>query len=389
MPPAGFRQETGGSEGFRVWPAESVPMNEDLFAPLSIRGTTVRNRVMVSPMCQYSCDADGLATDWHEVHLGSRATGGAGVVMTEATAVEPRGRISPNDLGIWSDAHADALAPVAEFVAERGATPAIQLAHAGRKASKTPPWEGSRPLQPDDGGWETLAPSAEPYPFEDDAPPETRDMTLDDIENVLADFVAAAERARDAGFEIAEVHAAHGYLLHEFCSPVTNHRDDEYGGDFESRTRLVREVTAAVREVWPDDRPLFVRVSATDWLSDRESWTVEDTVELAPLLAEAGADLIDVSAGGIHPDQRVPDSGPNYQVPYAERVGANTDALVGAVGGISEPKQADALVRNGRADLAIVGREHLRDPYFTLHAAEELDAGDRVEWPIQYRRAVE
>ncbi|USZ68405.1 NADH:flavin oxidoreductase/NADH oxidase [Halorussus salilacus] len=363
-------------------------MNDDLFTPLSIRGTTIRNRVMVSPMCQYSCEDDGLATDWHEVHLGSRATGGAGIVMAEATAVEPRGRISPNDLGIWSDDHAEALAPVAEFVADRGATPAIQLAHAGRKASKTRPWEGSEPLQPDEGGWETLAPSAIPYPYDDD-PPETREMDRDDIAAFVDDFRTAAERALDAGFEIAEVHAAHGYLLHEFLSPVTNRREDAYGGDFEGRTRLAREVTAAVREVWPDDLPVFVRVSASDWLDDRESWTVEDTARLAPLLADAGADLIDVSSGGIHPDQEIPSAGPNYQVPYAERVGENTDALVGAVGGITEPAQADALIRNGRADLAIVGREHLRDPYFALHAAEALGALDRVDVPVQYRRAFE
>jgi 2,4-dienoyl-CoA reductase-like NADH-dependent reductase (Old Yellow Enzyme family) len=362
-------------------------MSDDLFSPLEIRGTKVRNRVMVSPMCQYSCDRDGLATDWHRVHLGSRATGGAGVVMTEATAVEPRSRISPNDLGIWSDDHADALAPVAEFIAERGATSAIQLAHAGRKASKTPPWDGSEPLQPDEGGWQTVAPSAIPYPYEDE-PPVTRKLDAEDIEAVKDAFVAGAERARDAGFDIAEVHAAHGYLLHEFLSPVTNRREDAYGGDFEGRTRLVREIVAAVREVWPDDRPVFVRVSATDWLPDRESWTVEDTARLAPLLADAGADLVDVSAGGIHPDQQIPSSGPNYQVPYAERVDEATDALVGAVGGISDPAQADALIRNDRADFAIVGREHLRDPYFTLHAAEELGAEDRVEWPVQYRRAV-
>jgi len=360
-------------------------MADDLFTPLSIRETTVRNRVMVSPMCQYSCDTDGLAHDWHEVHLGSRATGGAGVVMTEATAVEPRGRITPNDLGIWSDDHAEALAPIADFVADRGATSAIQLAHAGRKASKTRPWEGSEPLTPEEGGWETLAPSATPYPYEDGRA-ETRKMDRDDIDGLVEDFAAAAERALAAGFDVAEVHAAHGYLLHEFLSPVTNDRDDEYGGDFEGRTRLLREVTAAVRDVWPDDQPVFVRVSASDWLPDRESWTVEDTAELGPLLAEAGADLIDVSSGGVHPDQQIPQTGPNYQVRYAERVAANTDALVGAVGGITEPAQADALIRNGRADLAIVGREHLRDPYFALHAAEELDATDRVDVPVQYRR---
>lgn len=360
----------------------------DLFSPLEIRDTELRNRVMVSPMCQYSCDTDGLATDWHEVHLGSRAVGGAGVVMAEATAVEPRGRISPSDLGLWSDDHADALAPVAEFVADHGATPAIQLAHAGRKASKTRPADGSRPLQPDEGGWETVAPSAEPYPY-DGQPPATRRLTEGDIADVKDAFVAAAERAREAGFEIAEVHAAHGYLLHEFLSPVTNRREDAYGGDFEGRTRLVREITAAVRDVWPDDEPVFVRVSASDWLPNRESWTVEDTARLAPLLAEAGADLIDVSSGGIHPDQRIPSTGPNYQVPYAERVAENTDALVGAVGGITEPAQADALIRNDRADLAIVGREHLRDPYFALHAAQELDAVDRADVPVQYRRVFE
>ncbi|WP_134670648.1 NADH:flavin oxidoreductase/NADH oxidase [Halorussus marinus] len=360
-------------------------MTDDLFAPLTIRETTVRNRVMVSPMCQYSCDTDGLATDWHEVHLGSRATGGAGIVMTEATAVEPRGRITPNDLGIWSDEHAEALAPITDFIADRGATSAIQLAHAGRKASKTRPWDGSDPLSPDGGGWETLAPSATPYPYEEGRA-ETRKMDRDDVDGLVEDFAVAAERALDAGFDVAEVHAAHGYLLHEFLSPVTNDRDDEYGGDFEGRTRLLREVTAAVREVWPDDRPVFVRVSASDWLPDRESWTVEDTARLGPLLAEAGADLIDVSSGGVHPDQQIPQTGPNYQVRYAERVAENTDALVGAVGGITEPAQADALIRNGRADLAIVGREHLRDPYFALHAAEALGATDRVEVPVQYRR---
>ncbi|WP_121822350.1 NADH:flavin oxidoreductase/NADH oxidase [Halostella salina] len=361
-------------------------MTDDLFTPLSLRGTEIRNRVMVSPMCQYSCDDDGLATDWHRVHLGSRAVGGAGVVMAEATAVEARGRISPNDLGIWSDEHGDALAPTAEFVSEHGAVPAIQLAHAGRKGSKTRAWEGSHPLGPDDGGWETVAPSDAPYPYEDDDPPATRRMDQDDIEDVIDAFEAGAERALTAGFEVAEVHAAHGYLLHQFLSPVTNRREDDYGGSFADRARLVREVTRRVRDVWPDEKSVFVRLSATDWLPDRESWTVDDTAHLAGLLADDGADLIDVSAGGIHPDQQVPDGGPNYQVPYAERVGEATDAAVGAVGGITAAEQADAVVRNGRADLAIVGREHLRDPYFTLHAAEELDALDRVDMPVQYRR---
>ncbi|MFT4890216.1 MAG: 2,4-dienoyl-CoA reductase-like NADH-dependent reductase (Old Yellow Enzyme family) [Halobacteriales archaeon] len=362
-------------------------MTSDLFSALEIRDATVRNRVMVSPMCQYSCDRDGLATDWHRVHLGSRATGGAGIVMAEATAVQPEGRITPHDLGLWSDDHAGALAPIAEFVSDRGAIPAIQLAHAGRKASKTRPWEGSEYLQPEAGGWEVLAPSAEPYPS-DSGTAEVRAMTGDEIDRLIEAFADAAERAVEAGFEVVEVHAAHGYLLHQFLSPVTNHREDAYGGDFEGRTRLVREVVGAVRERIPDGMPVFVRVSATDWLPDRESWTVEDTVRLTDDLSD-DVDLIDVSAGGIHPDQEVPDAGPGYLVPYAERVqGAVDDVLVGAVGGITAPEQADELIRNGRADLAIVGREHLRDPYFILHAAEALDATDRVEWPVQYRRAV-
>ena len=363
-------------------------MTADVFSAFDVRGTTIRNRLMVSPMCQYSCeDRDGLATEWHRTHLGSRAVGGAGVVMTEATAVEPRGRISPEDLGIWSDEHRDALAPVAEFVHSQGATPAIQLAHAGRKASKTRPWEGSEPLQPDEGGWTVVAPSDEPYPY-DDEPPVTEKLDRDGIEAVVESFREGARRAREAGFEIAEVHAAHGYLLHEFLSPVSNHRDDEYGGSFEDRTRLVREVTEAVRGEWDDDAPVFVRVSATDWLDDRESWDIEQSVRLADQLYEAGADLVDVSSGGVHPDQKIDWVGPNYQVRFAERIRdeRETPVKVGAVGGIQTGEQAQALVRNGRADLAIVGREFLRDPYFPLHAAHDLGREDAVDVPPQYRR---
>ncbi|MDG5778091.1 NADH:flavin oxidoreductase/NADH oxidase [Haloarculaceae archaeon H-GB1-1] len=366
-------------------------MTDDLFTPLRLSGTELPNRVMVSPMCQYSCeDRDGLATDWHHTHLTSRAVGGAGVVMTEATAVSPEGRISPHDLGIWSDEHADALSEITAFVREQGSVPAIQLAHAGRKASKTRPWEGSEPLQPDAGGWEVLAPSDRPYPYETD-PPQTRAMDEADIEAVVEDFAAAAARADDAGFEVAEIHAAHGYLLHEFLSPVTNDREDAYGGDFDSRSRLLLEIVDAVSEVWPAEKPIFVRISVTDWLPDRDSWTVEQSIRLAERLAERGVDLVDVSAGGVHPDQQVPDAGPGYQVGYARRLTEETDAdiAVGAVGGITTPEQADALVRNERADLAIVGREHLRDPYFTLHAAQRLDAVDDVEVPRQYRRAFE
>ncbi|MFC7077272.1 NADH:flavin oxidoreductase/NADH oxidase [Haloarcula halophila] len=361
-----------------------------LFSPLELRETTVPNRVMVSPMCQYSCDdRDGLATDWHRVHLGSRAVGGAGLVMTEATAVEPRGRISPEDLGIWSDDHRAALEPITEFVSAQGSVPAIQLAHAGRKASTSRPWEGHEPVAPEDGGWDVVGPSGEPWPYDGEAP-RTEQLDQQGIERVIDSFRSGAERALAAGFEVAEVHAAHGYLLHEFLSPVTNHREDDYGGDFDDRTRLTREVTAAVREVWPDDKPVFVRISATDWLPDWDAWTVEDSVRLADQLADVGANLIDVSGGGIHPQSRPESAGPNYQLRYAERIRAETDSdiAVGAVGGITTPEQAEAVIANERADLAIVGREHLRDPYFALHAADALDATDEIEGPPQYRRAI-
>ncbi len=357
----------------------------DLFTSLSLRELDVSNRIAVSPMCQYSCGPDGLATEWHRVHLGSRAVGGAGLVMTEATAVSPEGRITPHDLGIWSDEHAEALAPIAGFISDQGGVPGIQLAHAGHKASKTRPWEGNVPIQPEEGGWEVLSPSPEAYPpFDGDRPP-MREADHDDIQTVIDDYRAAAQRALDAGFEIAEVHAAHGYLLHEFLSPVTNDRDDEYGGSFENRSRLVREVTAAVREVWPDEQPLFVRISGTDWLDDRASWDLDSSIRLAEELADLGVDLVDVSSGGLHPEQEPP-AGPNFQVPLAEAIRDRTPVAVGAVGGITEPEQADALLRNERADLVLVGREFLRDPYFGLRASDTLD-GDR-EWPIQYRRAV-
>ena len=362
-------------------------MPDSLFDPFQVRDTTIPNRVMMSPMCQY-CVEDGLATDWHRVHLGTRAVGGVGLVMAEATAVEPRGRITPHDLGIWSDDHAEALEPVTAFVRDQGSVPGIQLAHAGRKASRRPPRHDREPLSPADGGWETIAPAATPYPDPDpDSDPDlvvTRRMDRDDISDVIEAFTAAAERAREVGFEVVELHAAHGYLLHQFLSPVTNDRDDGYGGNFENRTRLVREVTAGVRDVWPDDRPVLVRISATDWLPDRDSWTLGDSVRLASDLAAVGADLIDVSAGGIHPDQRISESGPGYQVPYAERVRDEGGVPVATVGKITEPTHADAIVRNGRADLVAVGRELLRNPYWALEAAHELGAD--VRWPTQYHR---
>ncbi|MES3517512.1 MAG: NADH:flavin oxidoreductase/NADH oxidase [Natronomonas sp.] len=353
----------------------------DLFTPFECRGVTARNRIVVSPMCQYSCeDGDGLATEWHRVHLGSRAVGGAGIVSTEATAVTPRGRISPQDLGIWSDDHAAALEPIVEFIDAQGATSMIQLAHAGRKGSTRRPSDGGGPIHGDDG-WTPVGPTAEPWPADEPLSVERLDET--GIEQIVDAFADAAVRAVDVGFDIVELHAAHGYLLHEFLSPATNTRSDAYGGDFESRTRLLREVTEAVRESIPESTPVFVRVSATDWLPDRDSWTVEDSRRLAGDLEPLGVDLIDVSSGGLHPDQQIPDTGAHYQVPYAETVG-ESGVPVGAVGKITTPEGADEIVRNGRADLAIVGREHLRDPYFGIRAAEEL--GHDAPIPRQYTR---
>ncbi len=332
-------------------------------------------------MCQYSCeDEDGLATDWHLVHLGSRASGGAGIVMTEATAVTPRGRISPQDLGIWSDQHAEALRPITEYIESQGATSGIQLAHAGRKGSTYRPSEGGGPVH-DGSGWTPVGPTADPWPA--DEPLSVERLDADGIDRVTEAFVDAARRAVDVGFDVLEIHAAHGYLLHEFLSPVTNTREDEYGGSFENRTRLLREIVTEVREAVPEGTPVFVRISATDWLPGRESWAVEDSARLAGELGPLGVDLVDVSSGGIHPDQQLPDAGPHYQVPYAERV-AESGTPVGAVGKITTPEGADEVVRNGRADLAIVGREHLRDPYFAIRAAEEL--GHDAPVPRQYTR---
>lgn len=368
--------------------AQAMDMT-DLFAGLSLGEYTARNRVMVAPMCQYSCANDGLPTDWHLVHLGSRAVGGAGIVMSEAAAVEPRGRITPRDLGIWSDKHAAALAPIAEFIADHGALPGVQLAHAGRKASHARPADGSDPLASEDAGWVTVGPTDRPYPH-DGEPPATRRLSTEEVAAVVKSFRDAAARAADAGFQVAEIHAAHGYLIHQFLSPVTNERTDRYGGGFEGRTRFLREITRAVRSVWPAEAPVFVRLSATDWLPDRDAWTLDQTTRLAPQLLADGAALIDVSAGGIHPEQQIPATGPNYLIPYAEAVteAVGEAGLVGGVGKITTGEQADALVRNGRIDLAILGREHLRDPYFTLHAATDLGREDGVEWPLQYQRAV-
>ncbi len=349
-----------------------------LFSPLTIRGVTLRNRIGVSPMCQYSCTG-GLATDWHLVHLGSRAVGGAGLVMTEATAVEARGRISAADLGIWDDSHISVLGRIAEFVKANGAVAGIQLAHAGRKASTAPPWLGGHPVEPADGGWEVVAPSAVKFDTKYQTP-----IALDrtGIREVIESFRQAARRSRDAGFQVIEIHAAHGYLVHQFLSPLSNHRDDEYGGSYDNRTRLLKEICRAARSEWPDRLPMFVRISSTDWIE--EGWRPEDSVALAHHLSREGVDLIDCSSGGIAPGITIP-AGPGYQVPFSQRIKITVPMLTAAVGFITSPSQADQIVRTELADVVLLARESLRDPYWPLHAAKAL--GHEGPWPSQYLRA--
>jgi 2,4-dienoyl-CoA reductase-like NADH-dependent reductase (Old Yellow Enzyme family) len=350
-----------------------------LFSPIKLRGITARNRLIVSPMCMYSSD-DGFANDWHLVHLGQFATGGAGMVITEANSVSPEGRISPQDLGIWKDEHVEMLARISRFVREHGAVFGSQLAHAGRKASTARPWEGGGPLDEQHDGWSPIyAPNALAFDDGWQVP-----VALDDAEiaRVIRDFKSAAERALAAEMEIIEVHGAHGYLLHEFLSPIANTRTDRYGGSFENRIRLLREVIAAIRTAWPERLPLAVRISATDWRDD--GWTPDESVELARLLGGDGVDLIDCSTGGIAPRVKIP-VGPGYQVQFAERVKRESGVSTAAVGLITEASQADTIVRSGQADFVVMAREMLRDPHFALRAAKELNAD--VEWPNQYRRA--
>jgi 2,4-dienoyl-CoA reductase-like NADH-dependent reductase (Old Yellow Enzyme family) len=353
-----------------------------LFDPLTIRSRTLRNRIWVSPMCQYSVFRhDGVPTEWHHVHLGSFAVGGAGLVMTEATAVSGEGRISPEDTGIWNDEQAAAWRPIVDFVREQGATAGIQLAHAGRKASTWPAWgsdrSGSVPLE--DGGWRTVAPSALAF----DGYETPLELDADGIEKVVQDFRAAARRAIDAGFELIEVHAAHGYLLHQFLSPASNQRDDEYGGDLAGRARLLLRVVRAVRDEIGDDVPLFVRFSATDYIEG--GWDEHDTATVAGWAREAGADFFDISTGGNVTGVRIP-LGPGYQVPYATHVRESAGVPVNAVGLIDEPAQAEEIVASGKADAVMLGRELLRDPHFALRAAAALGA-DIDYWPPQYLRA--
>ena len=352
-----------------------------LFDPLTLRGTTLRNRIGVSPMCQYSC-VDGLATDWHLVHLGSRAVGGAGLVMVEATAVEARGRISPADLGLWSDAHAEPLARIARFVKRQGAVPGIQLAHAGRKASTAVPWKGSGSLADAEGGWPTIAPSAIPFSPKDRTPAE---MTAADVAAVLDAFRRAAARAREAGFDVVELHAAHGYLAHSFLSPLSNRRTDAYGGTFANRTRFVLEALRALRTEWPDGKPVFVRLSCTDWADG--GWTLDDSVALARLLKIDGADLVDCSSGGAVPDAKVA-VGPGYQVPFAERIRREAGIPTAAVGMITEPAEAEAILSGDRADLVLLAREELRNPYWPIRAAKELGQEARLDVPPPYWRGI-
>ncbi|MBK9795105.1 MAG: NADH:flavin oxidoreductase/NADH oxidase [Holophagaceae bacterium] len=349
-----------------------------LFQPLTLRGLTLPNRIAVSPMCQYS-SREGLPDDWHLVHLGGLAQGGAGLVLTEAAAVLPEGRISPDDLGLWNLSQAEGLAPIVKFIKAQGAVPGIQLAHAGRKASAHTPWKGSGSVPPSAGGWTPVAPSALPFDTGWTVP-----TALDEpgILAVIEAFMDAARRALAAGFQVIEVHAAHGYLLHQFLSPLANHRTDAYGGSFENRTRLVREVVGALRNILPEELPLLVRISATDWVEG--GWNLEESVALAKELKALGVDLVDCSSGGLSPRQKI-DLGPGYQVPFAARIRAEAGLPTGAVGLITEPRQAEQILAEGAADLVLLARELLRDPRWPLRAAQEL--GTVVPWPAQYARA--
>ncbi|HXN15833.1 MAG TPA: NADH:flavin oxidoreductase/NADH oxidase [Usitatibacter sp.] len=347
-----------------------------LFSPLTLRSVTLANRILVSPMCQYSCD-NGLPNEWHFVHLGSRAVGGAALVSAEASAVTPQGRITPWDAGIWSEAHATAWRPIAEFIRARGAVPAIQLAHAGRKASVNKPWLGGKPLALSEGGWQALGPSA--LAFGNYPPP--RAMTLAEIESAIGDFRRATAFALDAGFDVVEVHGAHGYLLHSFASPLSNQRSDEYGGTLDNRMRFPLAVARAVREAWPQDKPVFYRLSASDWSPG--GWDLAQSITLCAQLKAIGIDLVDCSSGGNVAEQKIA-LGPGYQVPFAAAIRAQSGIATAAVGLISEPVQAEQIVSLGQADAVCLARAFLRDPYWPRHAAKTL--GVEMAWPDQYKR---
>lgn len=353
-------------------------MDSQLFAPLTIKSIVLKNRIAISPMCQYSA-TDGFANDWHLVHLGSRASGGAGLIIQEATAVSPEARISPQDLGLWKDEQIEKMQQINRFIVSQNAVPGIQLAHAGRKASVSAPWNGNKKLDESQGGWETVAPSAIGYHSNEKTP-----IALDKIgiQKVISDFKSATKRVVQAGYQVLEIHGAHGYLLHQFLSPLSNFRTDEYGGSFENRIRLTLEVVDAVQSEWPKDLPLFVRISATDWADG--GWNVEESVALTKILKQKGVDLIDASSGGLVSHQKIP-LGPNYQVPFAEKIKKETGILTGAVGLITQAIQAEEIIADGKADLVLFARESLRNPNLGLTFAHELQA--TIQWPKQYERA--
>ncbi|MEP7376596.1 MAG: NADPH dehydrogenase NamA [Chitinophagaceae bacterium] len=351
-----------------------------LFSPLTIKDISFKNRIVVSPMCQYS-STDGFATDWHLVHLGTRAVGGASLVIQEATSVCPEGRISYGDLGIWKDEHIEKLQQVVSFVHEQGAVMGIQLAHAGRKASCEVPWLGGKQIQIGEKSWQTVAPSAIGF-HQTDIPPVA--LSIDDIIKVIDDFRAATIRAVKAGYKVLELHAAHGYLIHQFLSPLSNKRTDEYGGSFENRIRLLLQIIEAVQVVWPANLPLFVRISATDWSDDVNSWDINESIKLATELKAKGVDLVDTSTGGLVSHVKIP-VGPGYQTPFSEEIKKQTGIFTGAVGMITEAKQAENILQNHQADLIIIAREMLRDPYLPLHWVKILE--EDIHWPQQYQRA--
>lgn len=353
-------------------------MSSKLFSPLSIKSITLKNRIAISPMCQYSA-TDGFANDWHLVHLGSRASGGAGLIIQEATSVSPEGRISPEDLGLWKNEQIEKLKQITQFIISQNSVPGIQLAHAGRKASAASPWNGGRKVANDNGGWETFAPSAIAYHDNETAP-----IALDKngIQKVISDFKSATKRALEAGYQVLEIHGAHGYLLHQFMSPLSNLRTDEYGGSFENRIRLTLEVVAAVQSEWPENLPLFIRISATDWAEG--GWNLEESIQLSKILKEKGVDLIDVSSGGAVSHQQIKLCA-GYQVPFAESIKKESGILTGAVGLITDATQAEEIVASGKADLVLFARESLRNPNLGLTFADDLEAD--VQWPKQYERA--
>ncbi|HLQ27356.1 MAG TPA: NADH:flavin oxidoreductase/NADH oxidase [Acidiferrobacterales bacterium] len=349
-----------------------------LFSPFKLRGVEFKNRIFVSPMCEYS-SIDGLANHWHLVHLGSRAVGGAALVMTEAAGVSPEGRISPDDLGIWSDAHGEVLRPIVKFIKSQNAVPGMQLAHAGRKASTDVPWRGGKPLTLNARGWQPIAPSALPF-----APgyPTPREMTAADLDKVEMEFAEATRRALAAGFKVIEIHMAHGYLLHNFLSPLSNQRHDDFGGSLENRVRFPLRIARAVREVWPEDLPVAVRISASDWVEG--GWDLTQSIQFSRWLKELGIDLIDCSSGGTVIDAKIP-AGPGFQTPFATAIRQQVGIATGAVGFITDPFQAEQIVATGLADAVFLARQLLRDPYWPLHAAQAL--GVDVAWPAQYERA--